>query len=159
MSEVCIDREFWKKSNTSHYSKFNASLNINKLEVCCIMAELERIQHLPFIIKNHHYQRTYHWYFLDARLAFPEENNASLKKIAKLDDPAQYSKVGLVVRLHTRLSFNKKYVEVFCLDFGVISVFCFDSLDELIWTWTSMWTTSPTLDGFWRLVVLQSSHL
>ncbi|KAL6576759.1 hypothetical protein OROMI_011035 [Orobanche minor] len=32
------------------------------------------------------------------RLAFPEENNASLKKIDKLKDPAQYSKVGLVPR-------------------------------------------------------------
>ncbi|KAL3828917.1 hypothetical protein ACJIZ3_017719 [Penstemon smallii] len=32
------------------------------------------------------------------RLSFPEENNASLKKIAKLDDPAQHSKVGLVPR-------------------------------------------------------------
>ncbi|KAH6765835.1 Acyl-ACP thioesterase [Perilla frutescens var. hirtella] len=32
------------------------------------------------------------------RLAFPEENNASLKKIAKLDDPAHHSKVGLVPR-------------------------------------------------------------
>ncbi|KAL6555643.1 hypothetical protein OROHE_007315 [Orobanche hederae] len=32
------------------------------------------------------------------RLAFPEENNASLKKIDKLNDPAQYSKVGLVPR-------------------------------------------------------------
>lgn len=32
------------------------------------------------------------------RLAFPEENNASLQKIAKLDDPAQYSKPGLVPR-------------------------------------------------------------
>ncbi|XP_051131970.1 oleoyl-acyl carrier protein thioesterase, chloroplastic [Andrographis paniculata] len=32
------------------------------------------------------------------RLAFPEENNASLKKIAKLDDPAQYSKLRLVPR-------------------------------------------------------------
>ncbi|XP_027093231.1 oleoyl-acyl carrier protein thioesterase, chloroplastic-like [Coffea arabica] len=32
------------------------------------------------------------------RLAFPEENNASLKKIAKLKDPAQYSKIGLVPR-------------------------------------------------------------
>ncbi|KAL6500002.1 hypothetical protein OROGR_027912 [Orobanche gracilis] len=31
-------------------------------------------------------------------LAFPEENNASLKKIDKLNDPAQYSKVGLVPR-------------------------------------------------------------
>ncbi|KAL7124545.1 hypothetical protein ABFS83_14G055300 [Erythranthe nasuta] len=32
------------------------------------------------------------------RLSFPEANNASLKKIAKLDDPAQHSKVGLVPR-------------------------------------------------------------
>ncbi|KAL1540953.1 Oleoyl-acyl carrier protein thioesterase 2, chloroplastic [Salvia divinorum] len=32
------------------------------------------------------------------RLAFPEENNASLKKIAKLDDPADHYKVGLVPR-------------------------------------------------------------
>ncbi|KAI3450841.1 hypothetical protein Pfo_007506 [Paulownia fortunei] len=32
------------------------------------------------------------------RLAFPEDNKASLKKIEKLDDPAQYSKLGLVPR-------------------------------------------------------------
>ncbi|CAI9776608.1 unnamed protein product [Fraxinus pennsylvanica] len=32
------------------------------------------------------------------RLAFPEKNNASLKKIAKLEDPVQYSKIGLVPR-------------------------------------------------------------
>ncbi|CAA3021172.1 oleoyl-acyl carrier thioesterase 1, chloroplastic [Olea europaea subsp. europaea] len=32
------------------------------------------------------------------RLAFPEENNASLKKIAKLEDPVQFSKIGLVPR-------------------------------------------------------------
>lgn len=32
------------------------------------------------------------------RLAFPEENNKSLKKIPKLDDPAQHSKPGLVPR-------------------------------------------------------------
>lgn len=32
------------------------------------------------------------------RLAFPEENNGSLKKIAKLDDPARYSKLGLSPR-------------------------------------------------------------
>ncbi|CAI9770651.1 unnamed protein product [Fraxinus pennsylvanica] len=32
------------------------------------------------------------------RLAFPEENNASLRKIAKLEDPVQYSKIGLVPR-------------------------------------------------------------
>ncbi|KAI3896655.1 hypothetical protein MKW92_021744 [Papaver armeniacum] len=32
------------------------------------------------------------------RLSFPEENNSSLKKIPKLEDPAQYSKLGLVPR-------------------------------------------------------------
>lgn len=32
------------------------------------------------------------------RLAFPEENNASLKKIVKLEDPAEHSKLGLVPR-------------------------------------------------------------
>ncbi|CAO2824448.1 unnamed protein product [Amaranthus hypochondriacus] len=32
------------------------------------------------------------------RLAFPEENNKSLKKILKLVDPAQYSKLGLTPR-------------------------------------------------------------
>ena len=32
------------------------------------------------------------------RLAFPEPNNSSLKKIAKLEDPADYSRLGLVVR-------------------------------------------------------------
>lgn len=32
-----------------------------------------------------------------SRLAFPEENNNSLKKIAKLEDPAEYSRLGLVV--------------------------------------------------------------
>ncbi|KAI3996814.1 hypothetical protein MKX01_041114 [Papaver californicum] len=32
------------------------------------------------------------------RLAFPEENNSSLKKIPKLEDPAQHSKLGLVPR-------------------------------------------------------------
>lgn len=31
------------------------------------------------------------------RLAFPEENNGSLKKIPNLSDPAQYSRLGLVV--------------------------------------------------------------
>ncbi|XP_050206464.1 oleoyl-acyl carrier protein thioesterase 1, chloroplastic-like [Mercurialis annua] len=34
----------------------------------------------------------------ELRLSFPEENNRSLKKIAKLEDPAQYSKLGLVPR-------------------------------------------------------------
>jgi hypothetical protein len=32
-----------------------------------------------------------------SRLAFPEENNGSLKKIPNLSDPAQYSRLGLVV--------------------------------------------------------------
>ncbi|KAG9447904.1 hypothetical protein H6P81_014032 [Aristolochia fimbriata] len=32
------------------------------------------------------------------RLSFPEENNKSLKKIPKLEDPAQYSRLGLVPR-------------------------------------------------------------
>ncbi|KAK9282414.1 hypothetical protein L1049_005331 [Liquidambar formosana] len=32
------------------------------------------------------------------RLAFPEENNSSLKKISKLEDPAQFSRLGLVPR-------------------------------------------------------------
>ncbi|KAJ3688574.1 hypothetical protein LUZ61_017738 [Rhynchospora tenuis] len=31
-----------------------------------------------------------------SRLAFPEENNKSLKKIPRLDDPAEYSQLGLV---------------------------------------------------------------
>jgi len=34
----------------------------------------------------------------EPRLAFPEEKNGSLKKIAKLEDPAQYSRQGLVPR-------------------------------------------------------------
>ncbi|KAK4720185.1 hypothetical protein R3W88_018523 [Solanum pinnatisectum] len=34
----------------------------------------------------------------ELRLAFPEENNGSLKKIAKLEDPAEYSKLGMVPR-------------------------------------------------------------
>ncbi|KAG1363466.1 putative Oleoyl-acyl carrier protein thioesterase, chloroplastic [Cocos nucifera] len=32
------------------------------------------------------------------RLAFPEEDNGSLKKIPKLEDPAEYSRLGLVPR-------------------------------------------------------------
>ncbi|OMO86907.1 Acyl-ACP thioesterase [Corchorus capsularis] len=34
----------------------------------------------------------------ELRLSFPEENNKSLKKIAKLDDPVQYSRLGLMPR-------------------------------------------------------------
>ncbi|CAI9288346.1 unnamed protein product [Lactuca saligna] len=40
------------------------------------------------------------------RLAFPEENNSSLKKIAKLEDPAEYSTLGLVPR-RADLDMNK----------------------------------------------------
>ncbi|GAA0174120.1 esterase [Lithospermum erythrorhizon] len=35
---------------------------------------------------------------IEPRLSFPEENNASMKKISKLEDPAAYSKIGLVPR-------------------------------------------------------------
>lgn len=38
------------------------------------------------------------WFFGIGRLAFPEPNNSSLRKIAKLEDPAPYSRLGLVVR-------------------------------------------------------------
>ncbi|GLT24932.1 hypothetical protein SLA2020_000930 [Shorea laevis] len=34
----------------------------------------------------------------ELRLAFPEENNNSLRKIAKLEDPSQYSRLGLTPR-------------------------------------------------------------
>lgn len=34
----------------------------------------------------------------EPRSSFPEENNASLRKISKLEDPAQYSRIGLVPR-------------------------------------------------------------
>ncbi|XP_047307870.1 oleoyl-acyl carrier protein thioesterase 2, chloroplastic-like [Impatiens glandulifera] len=34
----------------------------------------------------------------ETRLSFPEPNNKSLKKISKLEDPAQYTKLGLVPR-------------------------------------------------------------
>ncbi|XP_050364859.1 oleoyl-acyl carrier protein thioesterase 1, chloroplastic-like [Argentina anserina] len=34
----------------------------------------------------------------ELRLAFPESNNSSLKKIAKLEDPAEYTRLGLVPR-------------------------------------------------------------
>ncbi|KAF7825822.1 oleoyl-acyl carrier protein thioesterase 1, chloroplastic [Senna tora] len=40
------------------------------------------------------------------RLSFPEENNNSLKKIPKLEDPAQYSRLGLVPR-RADLDMNK----------------------------------------------------
>ncbi|KAI7743736.1 hypothetical protein M8C21_017705, partial [Ambrosia artemisiifolia] len=40
------------------------------------------------------------------RLAFPEENNSSLKKIAKLEDPADHSRLGLVPR-RADLDMNK----------------------------------------------------
>ncbi|XP_034704707.1 oleoyl-acyl carrier protein thioesterase 1, chloroplastic-like [Vitis riparia] len=34
----------------------------------------------------------------ELRLAFPDENNSSLQKISKLEDPSQYSRLGLVPR-------------------------------------------------------------
>nr|GLL30812.1 oleoyl-acyl carrier protein thioesterase, chloroplastic [Ipomoea trifida] len=34
----------------------------------------------------------------EPRLAFPEENNGSVKKIAKLEDPAEFSRLGMVPR-------------------------------------------------------------
>ncbi|KAL5562133.1 hypothetical protein UlMin_031880 [Ulmus minor] len=34
----------------------------------------------------------------EPRLAFPEENNSSVRKITKLEDPAEYSRLGLVPR-------------------------------------------------------------
>nr|UQT18321.1 fatty acid thioesterase A1 [Pelargonium x hortorum] len=34
----------------------------------------------------------------EPRLAFPEKNNSSLRKISKLEDPAQYSRLGLMPR-------------------------------------------------------------
>jgi hypothetical protein len=37
------------------------------------------------------------------RLAFPEENNGSLKKIPNLSDPAEYSRLGLVVSCPLRV--------------------------------------------------------
>ncbi|KAI3694384.1 hypothetical protein L1987_77349 [Smallanthus sonchifolius] len=40
------------------------------------------------------------------RLAFPEENDNSLKKIGKLEDPAEYSRLGLVPR-RADLDMNK----------------------------------------------------
>ncbi|XP_076883256.1 oleoyl-acyl carrier protein thioesterase, chloroplastic-like [Bidens hawaiensis] len=42
----------------------------------------------------------------ELRLAFPEENNNSLKKIRKLEDPAEYSRLGLVPR-RADLDMNK----------------------------------------------------
>ncbi|KAK2662762.1 hypothetical protein Ddye_001336 [Dipteronia dyeriana] len=36
--------------------------------------------------------------FSCGRLAFPEENNSSLRKISKLEDPAQHSRLGLMPR-------------------------------------------------------------
>lgn len=46
------------------------------------------------------------------RLAFPEDNNRSLKKISKLEDPAQHSRLGLVVRCSVNLKvyqFHSKF--------------------------------------------------
>ncbi|KAG5567277.1 hypothetical protein RHGRI_002735 [Rhododendron griersonianum] len=43
----------------------------------------------------------------EPRLAFPEEKNGSLKKIAKLEDAAQYSRQGLVPRRAADLDMNQ----------------------------------------------------
>nr|GEZ31758.1 acyl-ACP thioesterase [Tanacetum cinerariifolium] len=46
------------------------------------------------------------WLRCGFRLAFPEDNNNSLKKIAKLEDPAAYSRLGLMPR-RADLDMNK----------------------------------------------------
>ncbi|KAL8484206.1 hypothetical protein ACS0TY_026780 [Phlomoides rotata] len=56
--------------------------------------ETRRLQKIPDELRNEvkvYAPKTF-------RLAFPEENNASLNKIAKLDDPAGYSELGIVPR-------------------------------------------------------------
>lgn len=79
------------------------------------------------------------------RLAFPEENNGSLRKIPKLEDRAEYSRHGLVVSLIYRyLPIFPKLWKIIHLDFFEfhppisLSICKICSLEELIWTWTSM---------------------
>ncbi|PWA39685.1 hypothetical protein CTI12_AA568080 [Artemisia annua] len=43
-------------------------------------------------------------YRYPARLAFPEPNNNSLKKIAKLEDPTEYSRLGFALNVQPRRS-------------------------------------------------------
>nr|WHO55255.1 FATA1 [Atractylodes lancea] len=55
------------------------------------------------------------------RLAFPEENNSSLKKIAKLEDPAEYSRLGLVPR-RSDLDMNKHVNNVTYIGWALESI-------------------------------------
>ncbi|KAL8484209.1 hypothetical protein ACS0TY_026782 [Phlomoides rotata] len=68
------------------------------------------------------------------RLAFPEENNGSLKKIAKLDDPAEYSKVGLAPR-RADLDMNQHVNNVtyigWVLEVGCLSTTLLIALDTI----------------------------
>lgn len=69
------------------------------------------------------------WY----RLAFPEEDNGSLKKIPKLEDPAQYSRLGLVVYAFLfSYRVDKSSFIRNSLTFPALLETC--SLEELIWT-------------------------
>ena len=56
---------------------------------------------MQYLLVNHiviHEMLTTLFYVYLCRLAFPEEeNNKSLKKILKLEDPAKYSIIGLKV--------------------------------------------------------------
>lgn len=86
-------------------------------------------------------QKLYQYHLCDARvyrLAFSEKNNKSLKRIAKLEDPVRYSKLGLKVRSqHDEPNNNKRVFVVGSLNVPLK----FRSQDELILTWTSMSTT------------------
>ncbi|KAI7750792.1 hypothetical protein M8C21_001137 [Ambrosia artemisiifolia] len=55
------------------------------------------------------------------RLAFPEENNNSLKKIAKLEDPVEYSRLGLVPR-RSDLDMNKHVNNVTYIGWALESI-------------------------------------
>nr|GEZ07060.1 oleoyl-acyl carrier protein thioesterase [Tanacetum cinerariifolium] len=55
------------------------------------------------------------------RLAFPEDNNNSLKKIAKLEDPAAYSRLGLMPR-RADLDMNKHVNNVTHIGWALESV-------------------------------------
>nr|XP_043635939.1 oleoyl-acyl carrier protein thioesterase, chloroplastic-like [Erigeron canadensis] len=55
------------------------------------------------------------------RLAFPEKNNNSLKKIAKLEDPAEYSRLGLVPR-RSDLDMNKHVNNVTYIGWALESI-------------------------------------
>uniref|UniRef100_Q42714 Acyl-[acyl-carrier-protein] hydrolase n=1 Tax=Carthamus tinctorius TaxID=4222 RepID=Q42714_CARTI len=55
------------------------------------------------------------------RLAFPEENNNSMKKIPKLEDPAEYSRLGLVPR-RSDLDMNKHVNNVTYIGWALESI-------------------------------------